>query len=198
MAGKSPLAIPCAVGTAEPYSLMSYFKDLSDYCYTKDSRSAVTRIGWLGLSGARELAPPRVKNVGWLAHDHEYPKQIPSEEILDLLWEYCAISVNQMRGIHPCPFCPQIEKIAPPFLYEERNGQRKMLRSAEIRVFSQSGDVYAAPTLVFHSVSRHHYDPPTEFLDAMRTGPKPPSPDYFRKLEQLGLDWNKAALPKSS
>src|ERR1700758_3969054 len=102
---------------------MSHFKDLSDYTYTAAPRSAVTTVGWLGLPADGTISPPRLKNIGWLAKDHPFLTQVPSEEILDLLWEYCAISVNQFRGIHPCDFCPRQEKTHLAF----RNGTMKSL-----------------------------------------------------------------------
>jgi hypothetical protein len=174
---------------------MTYFKDLADYpC---DHRDGSTTIVWLGLHPEDSLSPPRIKCVGWLASSHAFPTQTPSEGLLDLLWDYCAISVNQTRGIHACSFCPQGDKDVPPFLYAERNGQRKLLGSAEIRVFGDNGNVYAAPTLIYHYVSMHDYRPPAEFVDATRLGPRPPSQEYFVKLNELRLEWNKAALPQS-
>ncbi len=175
---------------------MSYFKDLSDYAYLPNRRSGITRIVWLGLNPESSLSPPRVKNVGWLERGHEFPTQEPSEEMLDLLWDYCAISVNQMRGMHHCDFCPDHMKYL--MKSTERNGKQNLLGSAEIRVFGAKGDVYAAPTLVYHYVSLHHYCPPEEFIRAMREGPKPATQEYFHELEKLELHWNKAALPKPS
>jgi len=174
---------------------MSYFKDLSDYAYLPDSRPEITRIAWFGLNPETSFSPPRVKNVGWLGRGHQFPTQAPPEETLELLWDYCAISVNQTRGVHPCDFCLDHERYL--HRHAERNGQRKLLGSAEIRVFGANGDVYAAPTLVYHYVSVHSYSPPHEFVLAMKEGSKPATPEYFRKLEKLGLEWNKAALPKS-
>src|SRR5262245_54271669 len=155
---------------------MAYFEDLSDYVYAP--------------GGIR----PGTKAVGWLAHGHSFPAMTPDEEVLDLLWCYCSISVIQTRGIHDCEFCPSRSAC-----YFERNGQRLFLGTAEIRVFSRDGRIYAAPTLIYHYMAVHHYKPPDEFLHALREGPRPPRQEYFDILAKLNLEWNKTGrgAPKS-
>jgi hypothetical protein len=66
---------------------------------------------------------------------------------------------------------------------------RLLLGSAEIRVFSNEGRIYAAPNLLFHYVCEHHYRPPKEFVQALRTGPRPPSQAYFDALMRRNLTW---------
>src|SRR5262249_29650508 len=135
----------------------------------------------------------------------------PSEEILDLLWNFCTVSVMHSRGGHLCDLCE------PPQRGEAtRNGDTLILGCAEIRVFSKDSvasalreqlhetdsgalillrnsqvpySVYAAPTLIYHCVSVHHYKPPDEFLRAMSEGPRPPSQAYFERLKEIGLEW---------
>ena len=172
---------------------MTYLKDLSDYPQGRFDGAAT--IGWLGLKPEGSLSPPRTKCVGWLASGYPFPTEIPSEELLDLLWDYCAISVNQTRGMHRCDFCPATKK----YWREQpvRSGKRKHLGSAEIRVFSKDGSIYAAPTLIYHYVSAHHYKPPDEFVRAMQQGPKPTAPEFFVELDKLCLEWNKHSLPES-
>jgi hypothetical protein len=171
---------------------MAYFKDLSDDTYVPDNRSGIIALGSFDRESETCVSPLRVKNIGWLEPGHEFNTQTPSEVILSLLWDFCAVRVNQMRGIHECDFCPLDKRVKPvnlqEFKYAERNGQRILLGSAEVRVFGASGsDIYAAPTLVYHYISVHHYNPPSEFVEAMRRGPKPQTPEYFRALETLGL-----------
>jgi hypothetical protein len=149
---------------------MAYFEDLSDYVY------------------APGFVRPGTKAVGWLARGNAFPTTAPDEEVLDLLWLYCSISVVDTRGGHDCEFCPGCYAY-----YAERNGQRLFLGTAEIRVFSQDGRVYAAPTLIYHYVAAHHYKPPDEFLEALREGPRPPNQEYFDALAKLNLEWNKTA-----
>jgi len=152
---------------------MTYFKDLSEYSY---HGSVFYR--------------PGTKNIGWLGSGHEFDVMEPSEEILSLVWDYCMISVAQMRGIHECEFCPSGD-----WEIGEKNGQKLILGAAEIRVFSKSGVIYAAPTLIYHYISTHHYKPPDEFLQALRESPRPPSDLYFEKLDEFGLEWNETSTP---
>ena len=110
---------------------------------------------------------------------------------MGLLCDLCRSNVRQ----------PSLRILPEKPLYwrevEVRNGKAKRLGSAEIRVFGADGSVYAAPTLLYHYVSVHHYKPPDEFMRAMKEGPRPPVPEYFHELDRLGLKWNTYALPKS-
>ena len=147
---------------------MTYFSDLSEYAY-----------------GDRTFSRSGTKNVGWLDRGHNFPTKPPSDEVLDLLWTFCSTSVALSRGAHECEFCPSGSSY-----FSERNGKQLFLGAAEIRVFSEQGEIYAAPTLLYHYVQAHHYDPPEEFAEALRCGPKPPSSEYFECLEKLGLTWS--------
>src|SRR6267378_4456553 len=75
-------------------------------------------------------------------------------------------------------------------LREKESGGLLFLRSATVP-FS----VYAAPTLIYHYVRTHHYKPPDEFLRALRKGPRPPDREYFDRLADLRLDWNRTSSP---
>ena len=77
----------------------------------------------------------------------------------------------------------------------ERHGSKLRLGSAEIRVFSSTGLIYAAPTLLYHYMSVHNYLPPKDFLDAVNIGARPPDIEYFDKLENIELEWNKTYIP---
>ncbi len=149
---------------------MAYFKDLSDYVY------------------ATGAIRPGTKAVGWLAQGHAFPTKAPDDNTLDALWLYCSISVAQTRGIHSCEFCP----IGTARCFE-RNGQRLSLGTSEIRVFSQDGGIYAAPTLIYHYIGVHQYKPPDGFLQALREGHGPPKKEYFDALTRLNLEWNETA-----
>jgi len=147
---------------------MAYFQDLSDYIYFSrhGSRGAV--------------------NVGWLERGRPFDQQSPSEELRSTLWRYCEVSVMQARGLHQCDLCPPPARL----IVASRDGHGLRLGSAEIRVFSPDGKIYAAPNLIYHYVRTHHYKPPQEFLTALNEGPRPPSPEFFEHLRQTGLDWN--------
>lgn len=149
---------------------MAYYEDLSDYEYFEEDYRRGTR------------------NVGWLDADHPFATAEPSAELLDALWAYCKVSIAQTRGIHECELC------ARDSAYDaERGGERLLLGSSEIRVFADAGDIYAAPTLIYHYVVAHHYAPPAAFVRAVLAGPAPPDPAYFARLSQLGLDWSETS-----
>jgi hypothetical protein len=150
---------------------MSYFEDLSDYNYSQMHR-------------------PRTKNVGWLDSAHQFPREPPTETLLDLIWGYCKISVAQTRGIHYCELCAPGDST-----YVVRNGEPLLLGTSEIRVFPKDGVIYAAPTLIYHYVSAHHYQPPEEFVKALSESPRPPSQEYFERLDELGLAWRQTSAP---
>lgn len=145
---------------------MTYFNDLSNYAYLP------------------EFARPRSLNVGWLGLGHDFDKMTPSDADLNLLWEFCKVSIAQTRGIHNCDFCKGNQPVVG-----ERNGLSLLLGTSEIRVFSPDGTIYAAPTLIYHYVLQHNYRPPDEFMNALRVGDSPPMEDYFNRLRNLGLEW---------
>ena len=93
-----------------------------------------------------------------------------------------------MRGIHECELCS-----ADDSFLAERNGERLLLGSSEIRVFSKGENIYAAPTLIYHYVDVHHYRPPDEFLQGLNEGPIPPTEEYFNRLRDAGLEWNETS-----
>lgn len=155
---------------------MPYYRDLTDYAY----------------HGATYYRPG-TKNVGWLGLGHAFETAEPAEELLNRLWTFCKISVAQTRGVHECEFCSADESY-----FAERGGVRLLLGTSEIRVFSTTGTVYAAPTLIYHYVKVHKYRPPDEFLQALVEGPTPPSKDYFDRLKQLDLEWNPTSSPQMS
>ena len=70
---------------------------------------------------------------------------------------------------------------------------RLYLGSAEIRVFGPRGKIYAAPNLLFHYVTAHHYKPPVEFLQALALAPSPPDPAYFDRLSELDIEWSETS-----
>ncbi|QGM47656.1 hypothetical protein [Methylocystis heyeri] len=153
---------------------MTYYEDLSEYSYH---------------GGA--FHRPGTWNVGWLGLGHEFQKAEPTKEVLDKLWRFCRISVAQMRGIHDCEFC------GDDSYYAERDGEALLLGTSEIRVFSPTGKIYAAPTLIYHYIEHHNYRPPDEFIQALKDGLEPGSQEYFNKLKELGLEWNITSAPAS-
>ena len=140
---------------------MAVFKDLSKYWYSEEGfRAGTVNIGWI------EIDDPAT-----------YPISPPSEEFLNKLWEFCLIDCVRMRGLHFCERCGDLSTVA------SRHGKTIFLGSAEIRVFGERA-IYAAPNLIYHFVSEHHYQPPDQFVDAVLTSAPPKSSkvylDFFR------------------
>jgi hypothetical protein len=144
---------------------MAYFADLTRYEYF--------RLGEPGI----------VQNIGWLDAAHEFSTGPIDAEILARLEQISCYSANQSRGRHFCdlcfPACDAIYRLTDKALH---------LGSAEIRVFSPAGEVFAAPTLLLHYITVHNYLPPPAFLMAVRNGPVPPMPEYFDRLKVQDSD----------
>lgn len=156
---------------------MTYFRDLSPYEYG---------LHWGGVPGAQ--------NVGWLALGHPYETAQPLERDLDLLWLHCKVAIHATRGRHFCEFCRSWK--LKDFCVS-RNCEHITLGSSEIRVIGESGQCYAAPNLIYHYVSLHYYKPPDSFLSALRSGPKPPSDEYFGGLRTRQLTWDSTVCADS-
>ena len=145
---------------------MSYYRDLSEYCYNR-----------FPMDGSL--------NVGWLDNIHPFKKGDVSEQFLDRLWGYLHFPMNVCRGFHICEICNTYEAFsaqcgAPSITYCD---ERLEVGYHEIRVFSENlNNIYAAPTLIFHYITEHKYLPPREFIDAVMTGFHPGSEQYRRQL----------------
>lgn len=109
-------------------------------------------------------ALPDVVTVGWLADDHDYPRGEISPRALATLERMLGThSANQMRGFHVCELCG-----CDPAMITDPTGREILIGSAEIWVPSPDlKRIYAAPNLIHHYVSVHHYRPPDEFLAAL-------------------------------
>lgn len=116
------------------------------------------------LSVICEEASVKVLAIGWLDEKHPFPKSSPSEAFLDALFDACTAPVRQTRGFHVCPFCSK-PVIGP--LPVTRRGHRIFLGSAEIQIEGDHQKAFAAPTLIYHYVSAHDYEPPKDFVDAV-------------------------------
>src|SRR5262249_42604519 len=155
---------------------MTHFKDLTPYSY-----------------GAADSSPAEAYNVGWLAADVDFARNSPDPQFVDRLWRFCKVSIGQTRGLHQCDLCCSGEANVA-----QRDGEELLLGSAEIRVVSDQGQLYAAPNLIYHYVASHNYAPPSEFVRAVLLGPCPPENSYYELLSGFGLDWNDALVPDRS
>jgi hypothetical protein len=132
-----------------------YIPDLTEYGYLE----SYLRAGLLA--------------IGWLDADHAFPTGDAPEQVLDRLWKYIERPIAQTRGWHSCPFCATTRAIRV-----RRDAADHLLGDAEIRVFSNTGEAYAAPNLIHHYMETHRYLPPAPFLDAVRMGPLPGTATY--------------------
>jgi len=127
---------------------MAHYKDFTEYCY-----------------GRGVYYVPGTVNIGWLGASLDFEQMEPDDGLLDIVWDYCKISIAQYRGIHECEYChPRRSDVG------ERRGEMRSLGSAEIRVFSESSAIYAAPDLIYHYMTVHRYKPPDQFISALRMG----------------------------
>jgi hypothetical protein len=124
---------------------MPYFPDLTPYEF----------LG--GDPGASSL------NIGWLDKEHTFNQGPVEQDICKRIRQMCLFELaRQTRGFHGCPLCLQ------PLFGTPVPGETVLLGSAEIRVKGASGIMYAAPNLIYHYITEHAYQPPAEFMEAVR------------------------------
>lgn len=120
---------------------MSFFKDLSTYCYFDRDHECL--------------------NVGWIETDKPFlTGPVPPPFIEKLAWTCVFTREQQTRGLHECSLCPPMKY---GFHHVTIEGVKHVLGSAEIRVRGQQGR-YAAPNLILHYVVEHGYRPPDDFI----------------------------------
>jgi hypothetical protein len=128
--------------------LVMYFLDLTPYEYFKGRPSAL--------------------NIGWLDAKHPFISGDVPHGLVERLRRLASKPSEQTRGFHYCELCNITTKVV---LHDEAARKRLFdvgaIGSAEIRVVGKGGMVYAAPTMVWHYVSMHKYQPPQEFIDAV-------------------------------
>ena len=137
---------------------MAYYPDLSQYSYHSQDIDSSTL------------------NVGWLNKAHDFRTGEVSALFVTQLRKFCCTPVLQMRGFHACELCTTSS------LNEQQitcDNEKRWLGSAEIRVFSREGVVYAVPDLIYHYVVKHAYHPPEQFIQAVLEGAQPDTPEYW-------------------
>ena len=117
---------------------MSYFPDLTPHTYTDTD----------GLN---------ILNIGWLDAAYSFQKGEPAAGFLEALRELCAHPVKLHRGFHDCQFCPGTTS----GMYDG------MRANGQIRIMAATGSWYAAPRLIYHYVTVHHYAPPAAFVETV-------------------------------
>jgi hypothetical protein len=126
---------------------MAYYPDLTPYEFS---------------AGESDLL-----NIGWLSKEQPFRRGPVPYLFASELRRLSQSPVNLYRGVHLCEFCTPPEDLVA--LGEQCRNVWEMARSGngEVRVQSSSGATYAAPTLVWHYVVEHQYQPPQEFIDAV-------------------------------
>jgi hypothetical protein len=127
-------------------------------------------------------------NVGWLGPDMVYETGAVSTQVINQLEKLTLFSIQQTRGYHFCHLCSECDENF--VCYHNIHGKSYLLGSAELRVFGDSGKIYASPDLLLHYIIGHNYLPPQEFLDAVVETPCPPASEFFKCLDDTGLDYD--------
>jgi len=109
-----------------------------------------------------------IKNIGWLSKPYEYNKGEVDPKILDKL--KLMKSNIKTKGIHQCEFC------------------HKAGSSSEIWICSKEGQIYSTPRMISHYIEVHGYQPPQEFLDAVKFGYTYDEPEFKNAMESLKFD----------
>jgi hypothetical protein len=135
-------------------------------------------------------------NVGWLDSGHGFKKaRLPenprNSEFLNNLALYVQRPVITHRGFHECDFCPKRKYPIP----EVHKGQRLKLGAGIFAVFGEGKKVFVSPTLIFHYVVAHNYQPPDEFIQAVLTQPLPGSPEYLERVKSAMPEYVQLFLP---
>jgi len=145
-----------------------YLEDMSIYNYIQDERR------------------PNLYSIGWLEKGHPYTKGETSDIFLDNLWKYTHFAAAHTRGFHVCDLCAERVNQVPILEYKSK---KLKVGTAEIRVFGNKGKIYAAPNLLFHYITKHSYQPPLEFVQAVLDGINPYSKEYQDLLAKTTIDW---------
>jgi hypothetical protein len=175
---------------------MAYFPDLSPYSYFQPACSA-ENVGWLDDGHKFAVAPPTDEFLDALwqfvvspvaqtrgVHECELCPRDPD------YWERRRELHRRMRDpgdpLHHTPLgeIPWPDDARSRALEANHRGEQRLIGSAEIRAFGSDGKIYAAPTLIFHYVAVHHYNPPMEFVRAVLNGPGPKSDEYRALLKR--------------
>jgi len=132
---------------------LTYFADLSVY----------------GYHTFQPVPNPKLLNIGWLDPSVTYTSAPVDSKLVDKIFSLCKRPTNLCRGYNPCRFGASQAPFAPcPYPPSAFSGPWKLVvGSEEIRVPGKDGIVYAAPTLLCHSIEAHGYCPPKEFIEAV-------------------------------
>lgn len=144
-------------------SCMTYIPDLSTCAYFAPS-----------------VASPRLVAVGWLEPEHPIVIGPVSAEFVSRLVELLVDPWQPFafRGRHRCGFCRLTGGPGEVGFRGTRVG------IGWSNLFVPAADrVYAAPSMIVHSIDAHGYAPPDEFIAAVLACPPMRSIEYLRQLK---------------
>jgi hypothetical protein len=143
-----------------------YIPDLAprDYCGFADGNT-LRSVGWLELSHAFTLGP--------IDEDLLYRLFVLAEDA----WQPIAFC-----GYHACEFCSAPKLFGTEVAFK---GRRLTVGTANLFI-PGNGVVYVAPSLIIHYLLAHQYQPPTEFVDAVRACPGMLTPEYIDAIRRFG------------
>jgi hypothetical protein len=95
---------------------------------------------------------PKTWNIGWLSSRVPYRRGRLETGISQKLEQAVKTPVLLTRGRHECELC-----------------EGRATGNGEIWIADDTGNVYAAPSMISHYVEVHEYLPPSEFLEAARS-----------------------------
>jgi hypothetical protein len=127
-----------------------FYEDLTVYDYLVEDSFTDRESGFYGLW----YRPAYIRlNVGWLEAGRPYPTgSVPVLFTKKLKAVQKIQRVNVCLGQHACDLCPPEEASAG-------NG--------EVRIPGAPGLAYAAPFLITHYITKHGYQPPHAFVEAV-------------------------------
>lgn len=155
-----------------------YYPDLSYY-----------RVG--SLSSDSVAVFPEYRNIGWLSKSEPFQEGKISNSLIFKLKEMMFLDIKNIedkkngtfkeskaiwihqeyvRGTpYKCQFCEQAEiRLSPDGLSCYTGTSTKLLGGNQISIPSlEKGEFYVFPTLLYHYIVEHNYQPPQEFLEAI-------------------------------
>lgn len=158
-----------------------HYSDLSRYTYATNSGRPLVGTA------------PQSLNVGWLEATYPFSKGDVTDNFMVRLWTLCRTPVNLMRGFHECDFCSD-----PTLAYlKTYQGDEELgMGNGEIWAFGGDGNVYVAPTLIYHYITHHQYQPPEQFIQAVLAAPLPDTPEY--DIQAAQFQWGENMLRRKA
>jgi hypothetical protein len=137
----------------------------------------------------------RLRSIGWLDSAHPFTTAPIDEDLLFRLFVLAEDAWQPLRfcGYHGCGLCSEPQPFGTQVAFK---GRRLTVGTDNLFIPGRSV-VYAAPSLILHYILAHQYQPPTEFVDAVRTCPGMFTPEYIDAVKRCGPKSLAARLPSS-